>query len=123
MVVNQRPTHKELTGKLRAARAWLASNQGQIVSPNKIRDDLTGLKINSTKELWPLVRVALEEITAEDYCGTRPPQKSYEDLSGGLEESAYCWVSQHFGKKMYLRFFMAKTGAFLFSSMHESREV
>jgi hypothetical protein len=42
-----------------------------------------------TRELWELVKELLNEITAQHYVGSRPPQKSYERATAGLELFAF----------------------------------
>ena len=57
----------------------------------------------------------------KDYAGTWPPQKSYEKTIAGKELFAFCWHSEKFGKKMYIKFAL-KENRYYYLSLHKSKE-
>lgn len=54
------------------------------------------------------MHAALQEITAENYAGHRPPEKSYEPATTGEDLFAFRWMSDFFKNIMYFKFCLLK---------------
>lgn len=119
--MSQRPSVKEIDGKLRAARECVQSSSKRFfANALKLHSDLEELGLSSASEIWPSVLKALNEVKAKDYSGGKPPFKAEEPSVRGEECWQFVWASEAFGKTMFLRF-MLKNGCFFYSSLHESR--
>lgn len=66
-----------------------------------------------------LISELLEEISPQDYKGTRPPQKSYEKAIAGSELFAFSWSSTKCAKQMYIKFVL-KNERYHYVSLHQS---
>jgi hypothetical protein len=117
---NQRPSDRELLKRLKEAKESLNKQQGIFANPAKVVGELYQLGIGDSSEVWSLIKELLEEISPEDYRGTRPPQKSYEKAIAGLELFAFCWWSTKFAKQMYIKFVL-KNERYYYVSLHQSR--
>ena len=121
LLVNKRPRHKELSGKLKSAKEILTSKkEGLFANPSKAPSELMALDILETEKIWPLIVELLDEITPEDYSGGRPPQKAYEPTIEGSELFAFSWNSQKLSRRMYIKFVL-KDETFYYVSLHEDR--
>src|SRR5277367_5603160 len=116
-----RPSDGELDRKIKAAQAALKTRPGIFANINKAVGELYALDIESVNQIWELIAELLEEILPKDYAGTRPPQKSYEKTIAGKELFAFCWHSEKFGKKMYIKFAL-KENSYYYLSLHKSKE-
>ena len=115
----ERPSIKELYGKIKQAKTATEENLISLINPDVIAIDAIelGYEVSKLKRiLWGI----LEEITTEDYVGTRPPQRSYENKIQGFELFAFRWVSKTFGCKSYLKFSINKGNIYLVS-LHKDR--
>jgi hypothetical protein len=115
-----RPSTKELSGKLSDAIQVLSDEDGLFADPGKVVWELNALGIDDSKEVWDLIRQILPEIKPEHYTGSRPPQKSYEKSIEGRELFAFSWESTYLGKKMYLKFAL-KNERFYYVSLHHDK--
>jgi hypothetical protein len=102
--VHPRPSHRELTGKIRLASKILAAYGFLAVDPAKLGNDFYNLKCFSLEAHSEALNVAFSEITARDYKGKRPPETSFEEAVHGREFFTFIWASAHFKQKMYLKF-------------------
>lgn len=117
---DKRPSDGELTKRLNEAKEFLKNRQGVFAIPSKVVGELNDLDIGDTNDVWQLIRELLEEISAKDYKGSRPPQKSYEKAIAGLELLAFSWWSARFAKQMYIKFVL-KNERYYYVSLHQSR--
>lgn len=108
-MAKQRPSHKELTGKLNQAVAAL--NQGSYAIVEKERhfsDDMNVFQSGSTVDHLAKVLVFLNEIIAAGgaacYAGRYPPHECYHDPYRGVELFAFAWDSPSEGRRLYLKF-------------------
>jgi hypothetical protein len=111
--VYSRPSHKELTGKIRKARELLASpSDGYIpADPAKLASNFYSLCLVSEHEQNEGLRAAFSEIDAKKYSGKRPPERAFICAVKDEEIFTFVWDSAYFRKKMYLKF-----------CFHDSRE-
>ena len=117
---SSRPSVRELHKRMAEAKEALGKGLGVFAIPEKAVGELNELEIGDAAEVWLLIRELLEEITENDYAGTRPPQKSYEKTIEGADLLAFSWHSSKLGKKMYLKFAL-KNGRYYYISLHQSR--
>ncbi len=114
-----RPTHKELNGKLLQAKNAASKGLVFILDPIVIAADAINLgylvdKINE------VILEILDELNPNHYAGTYPPQKSYEQDIQGSEIFAFRWISQRFGCDTYFKFALVQ-GRLWIISFHEHR--
>ena len=100
----KRPTHKELTGKIRLAKkAVLDNNKIAILDPESAAADALELGY-LIKNISKVLADILDEITPFDYAGQSPPQRSYETAILGSELFAFRWQSTLLGCETYFKF-------------------
>ncbi|HEY4255461.1 MAG TPA: hypothetical protein VGM34_03850 [Chlamydiales bacterium] len=117
---DKRPSDRELSQRLQEAKESLKNRPGVFANFPKAVDELYRLEIGNANEVWALIQGLLEEISLDDYRGSRPPQKSYEKTISGLELFAFSWWSAKLGKQMYIKFTL-KNKRYYYVSLHESR--
>ncbi len=117
----KRPSVRELTRKLKDAKAALRTNTGFFANVRGAGGELNDLQMVDSDDVWPLILILLKEIEPEDFVGQRPPEKSYEAKIYGLELFAFAWESERLGKRMYLKFALQE-GRFYYFSLHPSKE-
>lgn len=110
----ERPSTKELWGKLREAKQLIQKAKWAPAMPAKLQADFEELESLGIETALPedqtaIFLKALEEIQADDYAGTRPPMRSYEGATRNLELFAFRWKSAHFNCEMYFKFCLGGT--------------
>lgn len=116
-----RPSHKELSGKLRTALEAVQSDQIQLVEPVVIVADAIELEYALTE----LQAVLLDLLTCagpDHYTGNRPPARSYETSIRDLELWAFTVSIPRFEMPVYFKF-TVKNGWFYLVSLHVDRPV
>ncbi len=103
---DKRPSDRELLKRLNEAKEYLKNRHGLFANPSKAVGELNNLDIGDANDVWLLIKELLEEISPRDYRGTRPPQKSYEKATAGLELFAFSWWSPKCAKQMYIKFIL-----------------
>src|SRR4030042_4599418 len=112
-----RPTHKELTRKIKQAIEAASEDRICILDQEILaRDALElGYRISDLSDI--LIDV-LSAISPKDYVGHQPPAKSYEDRIKGTDLFAFKTYSQILGCDVYLKFVLK--GEFIWIvSLHE----
>jgi hypothetical protein len=104
--VQNRPSHREITGKLRQARELLASPSDGYIAADlaKLASNFYVLGLFSKEEQDEALRAAFSEVTAKHYSGKRPPERAFECAVRDEEIFTFIWQSLFFKKKMYLKF-------------------
>jgi hypothetical protein len=126
-----RPSAKELRKKLEEAKVLIEQDKWMPTVPAKLAADFTeieetlGLDATLKEDHKELFLAALNEITVDDYAGSRPPQRSYEPATKNVDMFAFCWESAFFGTRMYFKFCLSGVDrgrrSFIFS-IHPSTE-
>jgi hypothetical protein len=80
-----RPTHKELYGKLRSAKKAVRDGKVALLNQPALIADAIELEYVVEAELMPVLSELLDETTPANYTGRRPPNRSYEEDIQGLE--------------------------------------
>ena len=114
-----RPTYHELDKKLVEARQAVAENRIRTLSPGVLAADAIELNY-LMEELNHVLGGILEEASPENYAGTHPPQRSYEDKIKDRELFAFQLNSHYFDKAVYLKFVLID-GYVWIVSLHDSR--
>jgi hypothetical protein len=78
------------------------------VRPEKLAVNFVGLNLYAADEQLKALAAALQEITARDYSGKHPPEKSYEAGMRDDDLFAFAWDSAYFRKRMYFKFCLHK---------------
>ena len=105
----KRPTHKELTGKLRQAIEALEAGRFAIVEEERhFQSDLEDFGSSSSSDHFEKVFVFLHEIVesggADCYVGRYPPAECYHKPYDDVELFAFAWKSEKANKRLYLKF-------------------
>ena len=114
-----RPSHRELDRKLREARQAVARKNCCFAVQSKVVAELAALGWD-TGEVPRELGLLLSEINPDDYDGSRPPERSYENAIRNSELFAFCWYSESRKEYMYLKF-VIRGGVFYYVSCHRSR--
>jgi hypothetical protein len=91
--MNIRPTHKELTHKIKQAIQAVSQGGIRILEPAVIAADALELGYQ-VSEISGLLVDALSRLSAKDYIGYRPPERSYEEKIKSAELFAFKAWSQ-----------------------------
>jgi hypothetical protein len=118
---SERPSHKEISRKLKLAIERLEAGAVRFANPEKSMTELDRLEIDATAATAMVLKACQDEIRVENYVGARPPLKSYEAKIKDAELFAFAWESQTFwDSKMYLKF--CHKGDFVFLvSLHKDK--
>jgi hypothetical protein len=127
-VHHERPSHKECTKKLKRGRELLASpSDGYLpVDPLKLGKDFQDLYLFTEEEQLEALRAAFSEVTASNYSGRRPPERSFEAVVQDREFLVFRWDSSFFQRRMYLKFCIVESQEYeedtlYVFSLHEDR--
>lgn len=117
-----RPSHKEVQGKLREARVAVGSESVFLIDQEAMAEDAIELGYDIGTELLYVLADLLEAISVGDYAGARPPQKSYKDDIHGLELFPFALESSRLECRVYVKFALAG-GVLWLVSLHKDRPV
>jgi hypothetical protein len=115
-----RPSHKELFGKLRAARKAVEQKCILLLNQAAIAADAIELDYSLKLDLIDVLTEILNACSPADYTGARPPQRSYEQELKGLELFAFTVESQRFKCRVYLKFIVMEDALWIVS-LHQHR--
>ena len=120
--MNPRPSHKELSKKLRQAIELVTEGKVSILEPNVILADSMELGYSFKLEFYPIIQELLNLAAPENYAGARPPQQSYEAEIKGADLYAFVVESSQLnGINIYFKFALYKD-ALVIVSLHEDRK-
>ncbi|MCF8069202.1 MAG: hypothetical protein K9L30_11515 [Desulfobacterales bacterium] len=116
-----RPSHKELYGKIIEARHAVSEGFVSIIKPDAVACDAIELDYAIDLELLDVLSELLNEISPSHYAGKRPPEKSYEQEITGLDLFAFKIESKRFKCRVYLKFAIVESELWLVS-LHQDRD-
>jgi len=117
-----RPSHRELSKKLRDATALLRKGFVTILEPDVIIADAFELGYSFKKEFNSIFQELLDVITPDNYAGTRPPLRSYEAEIQGAELFAFVAESTLLdGITVYFKFALYND-TLVIVSLHKDRK-
>ncbi len=120
--MNPRPSHKELSKKLRQSIELVTQGRISILEPNVILADSMQLGYSFKLEFYPIIQELLSLATPENYAGARPPQQSYEAKIKGADLYAFVVKSSQLsGINVYFKFALY-SDALVIVSLHEDRK-
>ncbi len=127
----ERPAHQELSKKLRECVHCVKNGKWFPADPQKLKanfdelEDVFGIETALQEDQSGIMLAILGEITAEQYAGTRPPTRSYEQAIHGKALFAFSWTSSYFNnREMYFKFCLMGAGndqMVFICSIHPSR--
>lgn len=115
-----RPSHKELFGKLRLAKQAVREGQIALLNQLSLAADAIDLDFSIERELNAVLSELIEESSPAHYTGSRPPQRSYEQDINGLELFAFAVESRRFKCRVYFKFAIVED-TFWLVSLHQDR--
>jgi hypothetical protein len=115
-----RPSHKELFGKLNEARKAVEQEHIALLNQVSLAADAVELEYDITLDLVMVLTELLESASPSDYTGSRPPQRSYEQDIQGLELFAFTVTSRRFRCRVYFKFALSQEWFWLVS-LHPDR--
>jgi hypothetical protein len=116
----KRPSHKELSSKIRQAIQAVSEGRVNLINPEVIASDALELGYLIGEELIEILNELLSAIQPEHYTGKRPPQRSYEEEIQDLELFAFSLFSDRFDCEIYLKFTLYDDELWIVS-LHKSR--
>ena len=118
-MLHKRPSHKEINSKIKQAKDAVLRKRISIVNPASVAADALelGYLVNDISNILSDI---LKEITAHDYVGQYPPQRSYETDILESELFAFKWISKRLGCQTYLKFAIKEKRMWLVS-LHQDR--
>lgn len=128
---SERPSHKELSGKLRTAKELVRSGHWLPANPAKLREDFEalerlGLDMALQEDQAAMLMGVLSEIKPEDYIGGHPPDPSRDPAAPGLDLFPFEWRSSCcVNREMYCKFSIVRIDEneqrLVMFSLHPSR--
>ena len=114
-----RPTHKELTNKIRKAIKAVIEGRVGILDPVSLAAHALelGYQIN---DFASVLIDALQEVCPDNYIGYHPPQKSYEERIKNCELFVFNPFSRVLGCTIYLKFVIKEDFVWIVS-LHDYR--
>jgi hypothetical protein len=116
-----RPTHKELTNKLKQAFDFVKDEKVGLIKQVILVEDAIELGYSIEFELFDVLTELIENATPDHYTGSRPPQESYADEISGLELFAFVVEIDRFDEPVYFKFSISQDGFWLVS-LHIDRK-
>jgi len=99
-----RPSHKELNGKLQKALQLVRANRILVIEPHVIVADSLALGYSIRDELQVVLLDLLNSSGPDHYAGNHPPEKSYETRIRDMERWAFALTSPRFKAPVYFKF-------------------
>jgi hypothetical protein len=115
-----RPSHKEISGKIKEAKEAAAKQRIFIVEPMSFAADALELDY-PVESISKLILILLDEIKPGYYAGHRPPQRSYENCIKGADLFSFQWKSNVLNVEIYFKFALREDNLWLVS-LHKSRK-
>jgi len=121
IIYMNRPSHKELSRKISIANKCITSGNINLINAKSIIFDAIELGYSISTDLNEILKDIIENLSADDYIGYRPPQKSYERAIEGLELFEFTARCSRFTDRIYLKFSIQEPNFFLVS-LHPHRK-
>lgn len=115
------PTKEQRQDALQRATAKIASYDWYAVDMPRLDKSLRALGVYGFNQIREALLSALKEIRPEDYCGSFPPEASYEEQTKDAPLFAFAWKSGAFGRPMYLKFCFHDDELYIVT-FHQQRE-
>jgi hypothetical protein len=120
--MKSRPTHKELSNKLRKTKELLGGGCIDILEPQVVLADSFELGYSFQLEFKAIVEEILDLAEPNNYAGSRPPLRSYETQIKGAELFAFVVQSSLLDNKgVYFKFALYQD-VLVVVSLHEDKK-
>ncbi len=116
----KRPSHKELSGKIRSATTAVAEKKVRYTDAFTLAFDAMELNYDFKQDFLLILNDLLSVVTSSDYKGTSPPQRSYEKVIRGLDLFPFVVRGSILDEVVYLKFSMKKDYCYIVS-LHKDR--
>ncbi len=120
MSVKGRPTSRECLKKIKAAQEKILQSDWAPAERTKLLANFEELDLWTSEEHTDALQTAIQEVKPEDYAGSYPPLRSYEEACKDAELFAFAWDSTQFSCRMYLKFCFVR-GSLYMLSFHKDR--
>jgi len=117
----KRPTLKELNNKLKGALTALHNGKVLLINQTALAVDALELEFSIEFELLEVLSELLDSTSPNDYSGSRPPKRSYEDEISGLDLFAFVVKIDRFPVPVYYKFSLTKDELWLVS-LHKDKK-
>ena len=102
---SKRPSHKEITKKIKQAIKLFEEDKWYIADLRKFRKDLKEMGIPDYKpEQDEAIRYVLNKVEADNYIGSRPPKKSFRTDIKNAELFELTCYSGYCEEEIYFKF-------------------
>jgi len=115
-----RPSPKELRGKIRQAKDAVSQGNVFILNPSDIAAVALDLGFDVDSELQTVIMELLMGVSPTNYSGTRPPTISNMKAISGKDLFAFTVKSRRFGCDIYLKYAL-KNDVFWLVSLHQNK--
>lgn len=120
--MNPRPSHKELSNKIKTAKRLLETNSINILEPHVVLADSLDLGYSFKLEFQAIIEQLLDTVSPGDYAGSRPPQQSYETEIKGADLFAFVVQCPFLdNKNVYFKFALYQD-VLVVVSLHEDKK-
>ena len=116
-----RPSYKEITKKIAIAQSAVEHGNYRILNMLSLVADADGLGYLIDDDLDDLLVELLKKSSLDNYSGTRPPQKSYQQEIQGAELFAFVINETSLNGPIYYKFSIVDDVMFLIS-LHRDRK-
>ena len=116
-----RPSHKEISKKTAQAKSAIASGNISILNMLSLVADADELGYVIEDDLDGLLMELLGKSCLDNYAGTRPPQKAYQQEVQGAELFAFVIEKTSLNGPIYYKFSIVDDFMFLIS-LHRDRK-
>ena len=118
-----RPSHKEISKKIARAKSAIESGNISILNMLSLVADADEIGYVIEDDLDGLLMELLGKSCLDNYTGTRPPQKSYQQEVQGAELFAFAIEETSLNGPIYYKFSMVEDMMFLISLHRDRKEV
>lgn len=117
----KRPSHKELSKKIKQAIIAVESGDFRLLNMSSFVSDADELGYVIEDDLASLLIELLEKSSLDNYTGTKPPQKSYQQEIQGTELLAFVIEETTLEKPVYFKFSIVEEILYLIS-LHRDKK-
>ncbi len=117
----KRPSHRELSGKIKAAKKAVNAGYIRILNQSAMISDALELDYLFQSDFSEILLDLLNNTTPENYIGMNPPQRSYKADINGMELFAFKVRSSIFDLVVYYKFSIKNNYCYVVS-LHKDRK-
>jgi len=111
----RRPSHKELSRKLRVARDRLFDGKWRVVRYRTFVEECEELNLLTAEERTDALKKVMEEITPDHYIGRHPPLKGSRGEILEMDLFEFSYKAKFLNEQVYLKFAVGEEQLFIVS--------